>query len=342
MIIKKYLEFINESNEFNLGLWLVEPNEEGKSLSDDDYIMNIINRYINDYYKLYAGKDVNPDIDLENAVNLLEDRTKEEIKKQVDEYLKNGIVEKEPIVLTSTETDGLLESVEVPTETPTEITIAGKGIFTSFLKSLTALGLKESNPNWEKCPDDFLLYYFFPNLDAESVKQIFGRFKSLTRYLHLVDYQQNIVNLYFGLTTSGQCEYGIQYGERQPIGQFKLSQSVVKWMLSLESKSAQSLKKEIVNLSYIDMMVLGKIKDDMKSFSPGYFEKRLTPMLRDRIATFGFYGVGKWNNGKLDEGEYLNIKNNFTTWLLSKKWGSKVLISVNPESFWLYIHIKLK
>ena len=38
----------------------------------------------------------------------------------------------------------------------------------------------------------------------------------------------------------------------------------------------------------------------------------------------------------------MNIKNNFTTWLLTKKWGSKVLISVKPNSFWLYLHLKLK
>ena len=80
----------------------------------------------------------------------------------------------------------------------------------------------------------------------------------------------------------------------------------------------------------------------MKDFKPGYFEKRSYPILRDRVITFGFYGVGRWDNGKLDEGEYQNIKTNFTNWLMTKKWGGKVLISVKPESFWLYFHIKLK
>ena len=336
MIIKKYLDFIKESSDdFNsIGEWV-------ESVSDDDYVKNIVNRYINDYNDLYGGEDIDPTIKLSNAVNLLPENIQTEIKNQIDKYLLNGIEEKEPVVLTSTDTGELLgESLE--TQAQQEITIAGKGIFTSFLKSLTALGLKESSPNWEKCPEDFLLYYYFPNIDSESVKQIFGRFKSLTRYLHLIDYSHNNLSLYFGLTTSGQCEYGIQYDERLPIGQFKLSQSVVRWMMSLDSKSAQSLKKEIVNLNYLDMMVLGLIKTDMKSFTPGYFEKKMTPMLRDRVISFGFYGVGKWDNGKLDEGEYQNLKQNFTNWLLTKKWGSKVLISVKPESFWLYIHIKLK
>ena len=118
--------------------------------------------------------------------------------------------------------------------------------------------------------------------------------------------------------------------------------SVIKWLLSIESKSAQSIKKELVNLTYTDLITLGQIKSDMKSFRPGYFEKSLSPMLRDRVITFGFYGVGRWDNGKLDEGEYQNIKGNFTNWLMTKKWGSKILISVKPESFWLYFHLKLK
>jgi hypothetical protein len=334
MIIKKYLEFIKESSEdFNsLGEWI-------ESLSGDEYVMNIVNRYIDDTQNLYNGDDINPTIRLSNAINLLDEKTQSEIKLQIDKYLESGIEDKEPVMISSTDTSELLgESVDVQTE----VTVAGKGIFTSFLKCLTALGLKESNPNWELCPDEFLLYYQFLNLESDVVKQIFSRFKSLQRYLHLIDYQQNNLNLYFGVNISGQFEYGISYEQRFPIGQFKLSQSVIKWMLSLESKSAQSLKKEIVNLNYSDLLTLGQIKRDMVSFSPGYFEKRLKPMLRDRVMTFGFYGVGRWDNGKLDEGEYQNIKNNFTNWLMSKKWGSKILISVKPESFWLYIHIKLK
>ena len=334
-MIKRYLEFISESNveDFDsFGKWI-------ESLSDDEYILNIVNRYINDYNKLYGGDDVNPTIDLSNAVNLLDERTQLEIKQQIDEYLQSGIQEKEPVVLPSTDTTELLgESIQAQAE----VTVAGKGIFTSFLKSLTALGLKESNPNWSNCPDDFLLYYSFQNIQSESIKQIFGRFKSLERYSHLIDYGKNELSLYFGLNCSGQFEYGIEYDTRFAIGQFKLSQSVIKWILSLDSKSAASLKKEIVNLNYLDILTLGQIKRDMLTFQPGYFEKKLYPMLRDRVITFGFYGIGRWDNGKLDEGEYQNLKQNFTNWLMSKKWSSKVLISVKPESFWLYFHLKLK
>lgn len=167
MLIKKYLQFISESNieDFNsFGEWL-------ESLSDDEYILNIVNRYIDDHNKLYGGQDINPTIDLVNAVNLLDDRVKNEIKSQIDKYLEIGIEEKKPTLISSTDTSELLgESIEVQSE----VSMAGKGIFNSFLKSLTALGLKESNPNWALCPEDFLLYYSFENLNVDAVRQIFA------------------------------------------------------------------------------------------------------------------------------------------------------------------------
>ena len=318
-MIKKYLEFIKEDfNGFNtLGEWV-------ESLMNDEYIRNIVARYT---------KDSDASIDLSNAINILDERIQSEIKYQIEEYLQNGIEEKEPQFSTSTDLEPLTES---------EITVAGKGIFISFLKSLTSLGQKEILPNWEKCPDDFILYYYYPNLQSEHVKQIFSRFKSLSRYLDHVDYQKNEVDLYFGVKCDGNFEYGLHYDTPTPIGQFKLSQTVIKWICQIESKSASSLKKELVNLTLGDIITLGKIKTDMLTFNPGYHEKRLSPVLKDRIFSFGYFGLGRWDNGKLDEGELMNVKNNFTTWLLNKKWGSKVLISVKPMSFWVYLHIKLK
>ena len=318
-MIKRYLEFIKENlNGFNsLGEWI-------ESLMNDEYVRNIIARYT---------KDSDHSIDLSNAINILDDKTKQEIKAQIDYYLENGIEEKEPQFLISTDLEPLIES---------EITVAGKGIFISFLKSLTSLGQKEVQPSWEKCPDGFLLFYHYPNLQSEDVKQVFSRFKSLTRYLDIIDYQKNETDLYFGIKCDGNFEYGVHYDVLKPIGQFRLSQSVIKWICQIESKSASSLKKELVNLTLADVITLGKIKTDMLTFNPGYHEKKLSPMLKDRVISFGYFGVGRWDNGKIDEGELMNVKNNFTTWLLTKRWGSKVLISVKPNSFWLYLHLKLK
>ena len=122
----------------------------------------------------------------------------------------------------------------------------------------------------------------------------------------------------------------------------KMREAIIKWMLSLDSKSAHSLKKELVNLTLVDILTLSKIKSDMTTFNPGYHEKKGQVIIKDRIISFAWYGVGKWDNGKLDDGELMNIKTNFTNFVLGKKWGEKILISIKPSSFWLNIHIKLK
>lgn len=323
-MIKRYLNFIKENDSSSLGEWV-------ETLYDDDYIKNIVNRFIT---------EVKSDIRLANAVNLLNSYDKNSIKTQIDEYLKNGIKEKDVSVMASGTIDESMASID--SVESVEITNGGKSIFTSFLKSLTALGQKEKVANIEKCPSQFLLFYYFEDLSAEDVKSIFSRFKSLSRYLSMIDYGKNDTSLYFGMKTDGTFEYGIAYDRLNPIGKFKLSNSVVKWLVSLDSKSAASFKKEIVNLTYSDILILGKVKSDMKEFTPGYFEKELIPTINDKIITFGYYGLGKWSDGKMDDSDYMNVKNKLTQWVLTKKWGTKVLISVKAQSFWLYLNIKIK
>lgn len=339
-MIKKYLQFIKESfdkerDDFHsLGEWVeylydLYSNDEEK-LSN---LKNIVNRDFNTKGN-DSLEDVNSDIRLSNAINLLDDKVKREMESNIQDFLENGVSEKEPIITTSTDIEEISES---------EITMAGKGIFHSFLKSLTALGQKEKSLEVEKCPEDFLLFYHYDNLDANLVKQIFSRFRSLVPYLEHIDYGKNEVSLYYGIKCDGNLEYGVSYDDNfTPFGIFKLSQNIIKWINNLQAKSTFSLKKELVNLTSKDIIILGKIKSDMSEYNPGYHEKRLKPSLKDRIITFGYQGIGKWDNGKLDNSELMNLKNNFVTWLLSKRWGDRVLISVKPSSYWLFIHIKLK
>ena len=72
-MIKRYLDFIKESqiNGFNsLGEWI-------ESLMNDEYVRNIVARYT---------KDSDASINLSNAINILDDNTKDEIKYQIDNY----------------------------------------------------------------------------------------------------------------------------------------------------------------------------------------------------------------------------------------------------------------
>ena len=70
-MIKKYLEFIKENKEdFNsLGEWV-------ESLYSDEYIKNIVNRFLG---------EITPDIKLSNDINLLDSREQADIKKQIED-----------------------------------------------------------------------------------------------------------------------------------------------------------------------------------------------------------------------------------------------------------------
>ncbi len=43
------------------------------------------------------------------------------------------------------------------------------------------------------------------------LNKYFLRFKSLSRYIDLLDYQKNELDLYFGIKCNGKLEYGIKY-----------------------------------------------------------------------------------------------------------------------------------
>ena len=233
-------------------------------------------------------------------------------------------------------------STEIEQLTESEMTMAGKGIFHSFLKALTALGQKERQSFPDECPNDFILFYLFDELDTQAVKQVFARFKSLVPYLEHIDYGKNEVVLYFGIKCDATLEYGTFYDMPVPFGSFKSSQSAIRWLSGIDAKSAFALKKELVNLTFADISALGKAKIEMCQYNPGYHESKDVVKIQDKIISFGYKGLGKWDNGKFDEGEFMNIKNNFTTWLMTKRWGGKVLISLKPTSYYVYIHIKLK
>lgn len=317
MLIRRYVDFIRESKE-TLGT-RVESLYDG-----DEYVRNIVNRFLG---------EIPADVRLSNAVNLLDDDTKREVASLLDEYETNGIEEKEPSVSFSTDIEPLVES---------EVTPGGKGAFTSFLKVVTALGQKDVLADFDSCPSDFILYYPTTLIETSTAKAVLGRYKSLARFVEDVDYTQNEMRLYFGVRCDGELEYGAVAEERSRFGGFRLTQSAIKWINTLELKSAFSIKKELVNLTPREIATFGAIKQDMSTYEPGYSEERMAPTLTDKILSFGFKGVGKWDNGVLDQGELDNIKSNFVGWVLGRKWSDKVLVSLKSGSYWLYVHLKLK
>ena len=339
-MIKKFIEFIKENSEnetennFNsLGEWVEYLFDLYKN--DDEKLSNlksILNREYNIKYQDDLN-DIKSDIRLANAINIIDDKTKSEMSSLISNFVKNGVEEKEPIVDFSTDIEDLNES---------DITMSGKNIFKSFLKCITALGKKDSKPNREICPDDFLLYYNYDDISSNDLKIIFKRFKSLQIYTDLIPYDLNLLSLYYGIKTDGQLEYGIKTDKIIPIGLFKIGANSIKWLLSLDSKSLFFLKKDLVNWNSKELSILSKIKFDLNTYNPGFFDKKSHFIITDKIITIGYYGIGKWDNGKIDLGEFQNLKQNFNNWIITKKWFDKVKYNISSNSFWVYFNIKIK
>ena len=313
-MIKKYIDFVQESfnqeEHHSLGEYIEEVSK------DNQYIQMIIGEYT---------KEVDASISVSNAINVLDDMDKVELLKRVENHL-NG-VEGELSVGTSTPVSLLEESY-------------GKNVLTTFMKSLTALGFKDNTLESKEIPSDFLIFFKFSGVDSSKIESVFKRFKSLSSIQ--IDYSQAQMSLYFGIKCDGQFEYGFYYDQLSPIGKFKLNKSTFNSLKLSDLKATSGLKKALLNLNLEDVILIGKIKVEMGKFNPGYFEQKSPGIIVDRVITFAYYGVGKWDNGKLDEVDLMNIKTKLKTFLSKFRWSEKVVLNVNPDRFWVYVNIKLK
>ena len=316
-MIKRYNDFIQESfskeNHHSLGEYIEQLAE------NDEFIQMIVGQMTG---------DIDVSIRMSNAINLLDDLQKVELLKRVENHL-NGVEGKTHVAAT----------VDAKTVEPIDEAY-GKNVLNTFFKCLTALGFKENSPQTNEVPTEFLMFFKLSGVDSSRIEGVFRRFKSLQSIN--VDYSHPTMGLYFGIKCDGLFEYGYYYDELIPIGQFKLTKSTYNQIKLSELKSASGLKKILVNLNFEDILLMSKIKVEMDKFNPGYFEQKMVPQILERTMTFGYYGVGKWDNGQLDAGEFENVKNNLKAFLMKYKWSEKIMISVQPSKFWVYIQIKLK
>lgn len=221
--------------------------------------------------------------------------------------------------------------------------LAGKNLFKCFLKALTALGMKDTKPDWEETPESFLIFFRTISTNVNDLKSVMSRYQHFDTFINKIDYTQNECQLYFGIKCDSIFQYGIITEEQFiPIGHFKLTKGILNWILTLDSSSSINLKKEIVHLDLNKISLLCKIKNEMKNFIPGSSEKKSPPKINGDVITFGYYGIGKWDNGKMDEGEFQNIKSNFKTFLCRWNWSEKIQVSLTTDQLWLFLNIKLK
>lgn len=318
MLIKKFNSFIKESSVSEVEAQHNSLGEYIETLSNkDSYIKMITNQYLSNTDSI---------ISISNSVNILDDLEKVELLKRVENYLSDKEGESD-ITATIDKTKMLNESY-------------GYGVLSTFFKCLTALGFKDNQPEPNEIPSEFLIYFKLSGVDSSKIESVFKRFKSLSSVT--IDYSQPHVGLYFGIKCDGFFEYGYYYDNLIPIGSFKLSKSTFNSIKTSELKSTVGIKKLLVHLSFIDILLMCKLKNEMDKFSPEYFDQKMTPKISDRVITFGFYGYGKWTNGQIDPTDVEKIKLELKKFLSKYKWSEKVMININCSKFWTYIQIKLK
>jgi hypothetical protein len=319
-LIKKYSLFLKES---------ISPDDFGtmgeyieKLAENDDYALSIIAQYT---------KDINPTVRLANALNLLPERR---LKFIADLILRNKSGEKPEKAEITANTDlSLLENVDLE--------IGGKNLFKCFLKILTGLGQKNIASDWDLKPVEFINYFCSGLVNHEEIESVFSRYDFFEENLKKLGLMSNS-QLYFGIKDELIFEYGLlNSGQNIVFGQFKMTNAVYKALLELSSPSAVNLKLFLEDFNYNNLKLVDKIKTAMSQFNPGYFERSIFVIL-DQQLKFGYYGIGKWDNGKMDEGELQNIKVNFKNFLLTQKWSDYVKFSLKSEQFWLYFNFKLK
>ena len=302
-MIKKFNLFIKENIEFGE---YVE-----KHMKDEN-----INRLI-----LPFIKDVNKDLKVSNIINTLDQNDKNEIKSIIDNYLKNGLSDKQDV-----DVSAVVES-------------SGKGVFNTFLKALSALS---SNSISKKLKKDFLLFYTIDNIEPQLLNEVFNRFKSLSHYISNLDINEK-VSLFYGVNYNLTLEYGLMLQETKYVfGNYKLNNSSVEDLKKTTFKSAQLVKKDLELITFTSLKTISKIVTDSNSIPIIDFKKKADASIIDSNLKFGYYGLGTWKNGEMEEADFLKFKELINNWITKSKWVDKVLYKTYCKDFWFIIELKIK
>lgn len=318
-MIKSYNKFIKES--FG-GFRTISEYIEHLS-KDNEYALNVISEFT---------KDIDPSVRVANAVNTLDDHTQKIILKMIEDE-KNGVKPEQEIDVTSYTSTRFDESQQT----------GGKNIFKCFLKIISALGQKNCQINWEKTPVDFLAFFVTDSVDLEQTKGIMSRYLYFDKFIKSNQSSSTKSNLYFGIKSNLNLEYGIIVdGKSYFLGSFLLTQGTYNFIMTLDLKSATNLKKFLVSMDLSKLGIYSKLKSVMKDYFPGQSESKLNPTISGDVISYGYEGLGNWDNGQLDSGELENIKNNFRSFLMQYKWSDKTQFNVIPSDHWVFINIKIK
>ena len=199
--------------------------------------------------------------------------------------------------------------------------IYGKGVFNTFLKVLSALNMSaDLKKITDKCPKDFIYFYQLNDIDANKIKNVMKRFRSLE------DILEDINCLYFGLKYSDKLylSYGYMKGEEtNPIGQFYVNNTVLNEIIETNNKYLHLLKKDMDHIKNNTNHIkkLSRLKNDISTFSPSYYKEKTHPYIDNDMLIIKYYGVGKWESGNMLEADLAELKKSFKEWAINKKYN---------------------
>jgi hypothetical protein len=329
--ILKYTEFMKESMVNIL-------DKKWHSLGEYvEYIGKLVPEEKTDRFMQILGKYLNgtsADIRVANSVNLLP---------EVDQKLLVTDLRNEFDIKESVETAGndLIKDIKNST-TPN-----GKWALNSFLKVISALGIKDLTVSKKQEPD-FVWYYDVKNINHDVLSNVLERFPSLHWAITLLgkveDNKSTKFGIYFGIKKGDiKFEYGILMGEKMClVGEFQLSTGNINYIKELKNSNLKHLQKQLENIDYSKLKLVIKIIGDMEKFKPEFFIEKSMPKIENDIITMGYYVPDFFYKGVIKKEEFLSEKERFNLFILNNSWKSKVIYSVKENGLWIFYNVKIK
>jgi hypothetical protein len=220
---------------------------------------------------------------------------------------------------------------------------AKQNVFKTFLKVITSLGLKDLKPSWDSIPENFLIFFQYKS-EYLSIIEKLERFPSLKIFKNKVPKEKT--GLYYGIRIDEReiiFEFGFKSEDNlNKIGSFKINKGTFKKLTELESPSSAHFRRELGFLDFSKLKTLSIVAYHMKDYKPGDAEDK-SFKIEDGILEFGYKGLGKWDNGKMDDEEKNRLRKEFTNHLLKLKNKDQISASVRPdEKSWIKLNIRLK
>jgi hypothetical protein len=303
--IYNFKNWISESKLINFSLWVSNLTEKDPSLLD------IIDEYI---------EDKDPTIGLENLLDTLNSSQKENLRKRIEDKLSKD----SPKQVTTS-----IQSIDP---------IRQKTLFKLFVKTLSFIDGIEV----EKKPKrDWLVYFTTKKIWREKLLNLSTRITSINQEVEKIPGDQKWVKAFWGVKNDGLFCYGFYTkSEFYPIQEVKFTGNFSRYISSLGAKILWEIKRDFMEVTPQNLLLLGKIKTSVDEFDFPSSDK--FSLWEKHLLHFSWYGLGVWSSREIDTSSFEKIKEEIKEKLRSYRWSNKVKISLRAEEFWIHLYIQIK